>query len=338
MTNESLATYANYALASAALVLTLAMLGFALYLARAVPVREEAAARTADRVGARSGAGRGGVDLADRDADGEGSSGAATRADAASAADEPEQTSLRGRQAAGIAGSLTWLGTGLLLLSSVLRGLAVERFPLGNLFEFSVVGCLFAVATFSAVSLRRDVRWLGLFVTGFVVLVLMVAQTAWYVPADELVPSLKSYWLPIHVTVATLAVGICVVAAIVSALYLLSDRQAVSPRFWAKLPPAPQLEKLSYALHIIAFPLWTFTIIAGAIWAHEAWGAYWNWDPKEVWSFVIWVVYAAYLHARATKNTSRRTANWIALAGFACIVINYTVVNFYFIGQHSYAQ
>ena len=104
------------------------------------------------------------------------------------------------------------------------------------------------------------------------------------------------------------------------------------------MPPAATLEKLSYSLHIIGFPLWTFTLIAGAIWAREAWGAYWNWDPKEVWTFVIWTVYAAYLHARATKNTSRRTANWIAIAGFVCIVINYTVVNFYFIGQHSYAQ
>lgn len=316
MTDETYATYANYALASAALIFTLAMLGFALYLARAVPVREVATARTKERVAA----GAGGSEVV--------------------AAEEPEpaQTPLKARQAAGIAGTFTILGTGLLLLSTVLRGLAVDRVPLGNLFEFSVVGCFFTAAVFVVASLRRDLRWLGVFVTAFVVLVLMVASTAWYVEADELVPSLKSYWLPIHVTVATLSVGIFVVGAIISALYLLSDRRAFSETFWDKLPPAPQLEKLSYGLHIIAFPLWTFTVIAGAIWAHEAWGAYWNWDPKEVWSFVIWIVYAAYLHARATKNTSRRTTNWIALAGFACIVINYTVVNFYFIGQHSYAQ
>ncbi|HCE60789.1 MAG TPA: c-type cytochrome biogenesis protein CcsB [Janibacter terrae] len=320
MTNEMLAQYANYALASAALVITVAMLCFALYLAQAVPVRERAQAET--RAGAKVPAGVG--------------AGPATGEEPPSS--EVAETPARARKAAGIAGSLSWLGALLLLVSFACRGFAVERFPLGNLFEFSVAGAFFAMATFSVVGLRRDVRWLGVFVTAFVVLLLMVASTAWYVEADEVVPSLKSYWLPIHVTVATLSVGIFVVGAIISALYLMSDRGVGGERFWRKLPPAAALEKLSYSLHIIGFPLWTFTLIAGAIWAREAWGAYWNWDPKEVWTFVIWTVYAAYLHARATKNTSRRTANWIAIAGFACIVINYTVVNFYFIGQHSYAQ
>ncbi|WP_068425672.1 c-type cytochrome biogenesis protein CcsB [Janibacter terrae] len=320
MTNEMLAQYANYALASAALVITVAMLCFALYLAQAVPVRERAEAET--RAGAKVPAGVG--------------AGPATGEEPPSS--EVAETPARARKAAGIAGSLSWLGALLLLVSFACRGFAVERFPLGNLFEFSVAGAFFAMATFSVVGLRRDVRWLGVFVTAFVVLLLMVASTAWYVEADEVVPSLKSYWLPIHVTVATLSVGIFVVGAIISALYLMSDRGVGGERFWRKLPPAAALEKLSYSLHIIGFPLWTFTLIAGAIWAREAWGAYWNWDPKEVWTFVIWTVYAAYLHARATKNTSRRTANWIAIAGFACIVINYTVVNFYFIGQHSYAQ
>lgn len=323
MTNEMLAQYANYALASAAMVITVAMLCYALYLARAVPMREPA---TADaKVPATVGGGP--ADAADVDeVDGDETEGGVA------------ETSLRARKAAGIAGTLSWLGAGFLLLSSVLRGLAVDRFPLGNLFEFSVVGAFFAMATFCVAATRRDLRWLGVFVTAFVTLLLMVASTAWYVEADELVPSLKSYWLPIHVTVATLSVGIFVVGAIVSALYLLSDKEVGGERFWRKVPPAQALEKFSYSLHIIGFPLWTFTLIAGAIWAREAWGAYWNWDPKEVWTFVIWTVYAAYLHARATKNASRRSANWIALAGFACIVINYTVVNFYFIGQHSYAQ
>lgn len=319
MTNEMLAQNANYALASAAFVITVAMLCYALYLAQAVPVRERES--THSRVPATVGGGS---------ADGE--------TPTSHEGGVPAETPVRARKVAGIAGSLSWLGAGLLLLSCVFRGLAVDRFPLGNLFEFSIAGAFFAMVTFCVASTRRDLRWLGVFVTAFAALLLMVASTAWYVEADELVPSLKSYWLPIHVTVATLSVGIFAVGAIVSGLYLLSDRQVGGERFWRKLPPAPTLEKFSYSLHIIGFPLWTFTLIAGAIWAREAWGAYWNWDPKEVWTFIIWTVYAAYLHARATKNTPRRTANWIALAGFACIVINYTVVNFYFIGQHSYAQ
>lgn len=319
MTNEMLAQNANYALASAALIITVAMLCYALYLAQAVPVREQVA--TSAKVPATVGGGADGAIAP------EGEGGGA-----------PVETPARARKAAGIAGSLSWLGAALLLLSCVFRGLAVERFPLGNLFEFSIAGSFFTMAVFCIAGTRRDVRWLGVFVTAFVTLILMVASTAWYVEADELVPSLKSYWLPIHVTVATLSVGIFIVGAIISALYLMSDRGIGGEKFWRKLPEAKALEKLSYSLHIIGFPLWTFTLIAGAIWAREAWGSYWNWDPKEVWTFVIWTVYAAYLHARATKNTSRRTANWIALAGFACIVINYTVVNFYFIGQHSYAQ
>ena len=319
MNNEMLAQFANYALASAALVITVAMLGYALYLAQAVPVREAAEVDATAKVAATVG-------------------GPAVSEGGVAPAESVAETPLRARKAAGIAGTLSWLGAGLLLLSCVLRGLAVERFPLGNLFEFSIAGAFFAIAVYCVASLRRDLRWLGVFVTAVVTLLLMVASTAWYVEADELVPSLQSYWLPIHVTVATLSVGVFTVGAIVSALYLLSDRQIGSERFWRKLPAAPALEKFSYSLHIIGFPLWSFTLIAGAIWAREAWGSYWNWDPKEVWTFVIWTVYAAYLHARATKNTSRRAANWIAIAGFACIIINYTVVNFYFIGQHSYAQ
>ncbi len=319
MMNETLAQYANLALASAAFVITVAMLCYALYLAQAVPMREREV--TAAKVPATVG---GGSSAADDVAEREG--------------DAPAETPVRARKAAGIGGSLAWLGAGLLLLSCVFRGLAVDRAPLGNLFEFSIAGAFFAMATFCVASTRRDLRWLGVFVTALVTLLLMVASTAWYVEADELVPSLKSYWLPIHVTVATLSVGIFLVGAIISGLFLLSDREIGGERFWRKLPAAPALEKLSYSLHIIGFPLWTFTLIAGAIWAREAWGSYWNWDPKEVWTFVIWTVYAAYLHARATKNTSRRTANWIAVAGFVCIIINYTVVNFYFIGQHSYAQ
>ena len=318
MTDEILATNANYALWSAILVLTLAMIGYALHLAWTVPQRD------AVEVPVREPVAVGG--------------GTADVTDVAKGDDAAVGESARARKAAGIASTLSWLGAMLLLASALLRGVATQRAPLGNLFEFSVAGAFFAMATFCVWSTRRDLRWLGVFVTAPVVLLLGVASTAWYTEADELVPSLKSYWLPIHVTVATLSVGIFIVGAVMAALYLMSDRQVGGERFWRKLPPAAALERLTYSLHIVAFPLWTFTLIAGAIWAREAWGAYWNWDPKEVWTFVIWVVYAAYLHARATKNTPRRTANWIALAGFACIVINYTVVNFYFIGQHSYAQ
>ena len=103
------------------------------------------------------------------------------------------------------------------------------------------------------------------------------------------------------------------------------------------LPTPGALERHAYGLHIVAFPLWTFTLIAGAIWAAQAWGRYWNWDPKEVWTFVIWVVYAAYLHARATTGWQPPDGAWIALAGYGCIILNFAVVNVFFVGQHSYS-
>lgn len=152
-------------------------------------------------------------------------------------------------------------------------------------------------------------------------------------------PSLQSYWLVIHVTVAVLATAVFTIGAAATAIYLAKDalqragRASVLDRF----PPTPAIERTAYGLHIVAFPLWTFTLIAGAIWARQAWASYWNWDPKEVWTFVIWVVYAAYLHSRATSGISRQTASYIALAGYACVIVNFAVVNVFFVGQHSYS-
>ncbi|GAA3609048.1 c-type cytochrome biogenesis protein CcsB [Marihabitans asiaticum] len=349
--NETLAIYANYALYSAVGVLTLAMIAYAVYLAGAVPAAErdaEAAVEADDA--ARSARARARAEQvaalagAPASADPRGASDERSPSTDPPTAADPRGTSdersgadpERARVGAGIGGALSWLGTGLLLLSLVLRGLSVERAPLGNLFEFSVAGGFFAMLAYCLVPLRRGMHWLGLFVLAPVTLLLWLAGTIWYTEAAELVPSLDSYWLVIHVSIATLATGLSIVGAVLAALFLIRDR-ASKRSFWAKLPAAPKLERLSYGMNVVAFPMWTFTLIAGAIWARQAWSSYWNWDPKEVWTFVIWVVYAAYLHARVTKNADRRTVAWIALAGFACIVINYTIVNFYFVGQHSYA-
>ena len=339
MTNEALATYANYALYSAVGVLTLAMIAYAVYLAGAVPAAEREAALAdedeaataraqarAERVAALTGGG-GTTTVARAEA---------PEVDAASDTPSPQGDPEKARKGAGIGGALAWLGTGLLVVSVLLRGLSVERAPLGNIFEFSVAGSAVAMLIFCLGPLRKGMHWLGLFVLAPISLLLWVAGTLWYTEAAELVPSLDSYWLVIHVSAAVLATGLSIVGGVLAALFLVRDR-ASARSFWAKLPAAPQLERLSYGMHVVAFPLWTFALITGAVWARQAWSSYWNWDPKEVWTFVIWVVYAAYLHARVTRNANRRTVAWIAIAGFACIVINYTIVNFYFVGQHSYA-
>jgi cytochrome c-type biogenesis protein CcsB len=325
MTNETLAGYANLSLYSAMAVFTIAMVCHAIYLAALLPARDHLRGQAVDRdselvaAGAGAGPGVGSPVPPARPAGGELSS--------------------RARTAAGIASTTTWLGGFLLVLSVALRGVAVHRWPLGNMFEFAVMGSMFTVLAYSIWSTRRDLRWLGLFITGPVLLVLGMAVAVWYTEASELMPSLRSYWLVIHVTVATLATAVFTIGAALTVVYLLKDafersgRASVLDRF----PETPAIERTAYSLHIVAFPLWTFTLIAGAIWARQAWASYWNWDPKEVWTFVIWVVYAAYLHSRATSGISRQTASFIALAGYACIIVNFAVVNVFFVGQHSYS-
>ena len=325
MTDTTLAQLSNTAIYSAMVVLTLAMLGYAVYLARLVPGRERASVPAVAQ---------------ERELVTAGSGDVVTDA-TASSPEEVEAEPVAARKAGGVAWMLTLLGTALVVAGVVLRAAEVHRWPLGNMYEFAIVGSMFVLLSYCAWSTRRDLRWLGLFVVTPVLLTLGLAITVWYTDASELMPSLRSVWLAIHVSVATLSVAVFTIGFSLGILYLVQDRlESAAPRrptFMDRLPDARALERLTYAAHIVAFPLWTFTVIAGAIWARQAWGSYWNWDPKEVWSFVIWVVYAAYLHARATTGWKRQNAVWIALAGFGCILVNFAVVNVFFVGQHSYS-
>ncbi|AKU17985.1 c-type cytochrome biogenesis protein CcsB [Luteipulveratus mongoliensis] len=323
-TNTGLADASTNSLYASAVVLTLAMLAFGFDLAQA-PGRE-----------ARAAARRTSAAESEGEVTGEGATAVLTRA-------EPDDEAPEKRQWAGIGMSLSWLGTLLLIACVALRGGAVHRPPLGNMYEFATVGASFTMVAYLIWSLRRDVRWLGVFITGPVLLVEMLAAIVFYTDATQLLPSLKSYWLSIHVTVATLSIGLFTIGFSLTILHLIQQRLEEKPsdhravQFMKALPSSQRLDRLGYSVHIIAFPLWTFTLIAGAIWAQEAWGHYWNWDPKEVWTFVIWVVYAAYLHARVTAGWNSRRASYIALVGFACIIVNYCVVNVFFVGQHSYS-
>jgi cytochrome c-type biogenesis protein CcsB len=247
----------------------------------------------------------------------------------------------------GIAVALTWLAFALHLGGVVARGASVHRAPWGNMYEFSVSGAVVVTAVFLAVLSRRDVRYLGTFVVGPVLLTLGLAVTVLYTRAAQLVPALQSFWLVIHVSVAFIASALFTLAFSTTVIQLVQERRELARaagrepargRFMDNLPGSVELERSSYRLHAIAFPLWTFTVMAGAIWAEHAWGRYWNWDPKEVWSFVIWVVYAGYLHARATRGWDGRRSAYLALAGYGCILFNFLVVNIFFVGLHSYAK
>ncbi len=264
-----------------------------------------------------------------------------------SAPTAPAPVSAGGTPLAGrLAVAVTCLGWLVHLAEVITRGLASGRVPWGNMYEFSSAVSLIAVGAFLLLLTRQPVRWLGLFVLLPVVLYLGLAGTVLFVSAGPLVPALNSYWIKIHVAAAILATGTFVVGGVVTVLHLLrrrherrasiAGRPARSESMLDRLPEAAALERTAHRLISFAFPIWTFAIIAGAIWAESAWGRYWGWDPKETWSFVTWVMYAAYLHARSTASW-RKAAPYVALAAFVGLLINYYVVNTVIAGLHSYA-
>ena len=252
-----------------------------------------------------------------------------------------------GRKAAGIATALTLLAFVLELGAVLARAVAVQRVPWGNMHEFTLTTSTVVAGAFLVVALRdRSKQVLGVFVVPCVLLALGLSVTVLYADAAELIPALKSGWLVVHVMAAMIATGAFALGALLSALYLVkerSDRRVASaeidgPGWVARLlPEAAPMDRLAYRINAFTFPLWTFAVIAGAIWAENAWGRYWGWDPKEVWAFITWVVYAAYLHARATAGWKARGSAWIALAGFGCLMFNYFGINLFVTGLHSYS-
>jgi cytochrome c-type biogenesis protein CcsB len=242
--------------------------------------------------------------------------------------------------------ALTLLGMALHLAGVVTRGIAAHRAPWGDMYEFVTALSCVAVIFFVALMLRYRVWRLGVFVTGAVVVALGLAETVIYTPVGPLVPALNSYWLVIHVAAMTLSVGIFFVAAVLGIVYLFAERwsrQVAAGRgdpdhgIFRKLPGAGQLDQLAYRTVVFGFPVWTFGIIAGAIWADQAWGRYWGWDPVETFAFITWVVYACFLHARATAGWRGRRATYIQLLAFACLLFNVLVVQVFVTGLHSYA-
>ncbi|GMA32405.1 c-type cytochrome biogenesis protein CcsB [Litorihabitans aurantiacus] len=246
---------------------------------------------------------------------------------------------VRGR-AVGIAMSTFTLGAFLLVAGAATRGIAAGRVPWANMYEFTVASIVVSSALFLGINRRRDVRFLGTFVSLVAVLGLFLALAVLYTEPNAVQPALQSYWLVIHVAIATSSMGVFGVAAVVSGLQLAKERtlaRGTSGRIMQSLPTAADLERLAFRINAVGFVLWTFVLISGAIWAEHAWGRYWGWDAKETWSFIIWVVYAAYLHARSTRGWEGRRAAWFSVAGFASILINYYVVNLFVNSLHSYS-
>jgi cytochrome c-type biogenesis protein CcsB len=208
------------------------------------------------------------------------------------------------------------------------------------MYEFSSMVCLIAVTSYLLLLTRQRVRYLGGFVMLPVVLYLGLAGTVLYAPAAPLVPALNSYWIKIHVVGAMSASGIFMLGFVCTVLYLFRaswERRHPGAASSGRLPSAATLDRVAYRVNALAFPVWTFAVMAGAVWAEAAWGRYWGWDPKETWSFITWVIYAGYLHARATAGWKGRRAAYLAIAGFASLMVTYYAVNIWISGLHSYA-
>jgi cytochrome c-type biogenesis protein CcsB len=240
--------------------------------------------------------------------------------------------------------SVAYLGIGFLLACIVLRGLATLRVPWGNMYEFINLTCLCGLVAGAVVLRRAQYRPLWVFLLMPVLILLTVSGRWLYTNAAPVMPALQSYWLPIHVSVVSLGSGVFLVAGIASILFLLRTSRLGDPdtagalaRIVQRFPDAQTLDRIAYRTTIFAFPVFGFGVIFGAIWAEEAWGRYWGWDPKETVSFVAWVIYAAYLHARSTAGWRDRKAAWINVAGFVAMVFNLFFVNLVTVGLHSYA-
>lgn len=240
--------------------------------------------------------------------------------------------------------AVVYLGIGLLLACLVLRGLATMRVPWGNMYEFINLTCLCGLIAGAIVLRRPQFRALWVFLLLPVLILLTVSGRWLYTNAAPVMPALQSYWLPIHVSVVSLGSGVFLVAGIASILFLLrtsrlgdAGAEGGLARIVHRLPDAQTLDRIAYRTTIFAFPVFGFGVIFGAIWAEEAWGRYWGWDPKETVSFIAWVIYAAYLHARSTAGWRDRKAAWINVAGFVAMVFNLFFVNLVTVGLHSYA-
>jgi cytochrome c-type biogenesis protein CcsB len=243
-----------------------------------------------------------------------------------------------GRLALGVTG----LAAAAHLATAVTRALEAGRLPWGNMYEFVVMATFVGVAAWLAIAfLHPEVRHLGLFVTLVLVLLTGVAGLVLHTPVGPVVPALDSYWFVVHIGAAALSSGLFLVGFAATVMYLLRAGYDAGKRgglypFGRYIADAEAVERLAFRMHAFAFPIWTFAVAAGSIWAEAAWGRYWGWDPKETWAFISWIVYAGYLHARATPSVQRRTAAWIAIIGWATMLMNLFGVNIFFTGLHSY--
>jgi cytochrome c-type biogenesis protein CcsB len=310
-------------------VLSLSLFAFSFHLARLASNQAEAreAAKAAKAMVSVS---AGGAEVADE-------------APAAAAGSSPEKISKIER----VAIALLVLATLTLGVGVILRGIAANRVPWANMYEYTISGVFVVLIIYLIAMVQRDLRFIATLITGSSLLFLGTATTLFYVEVQTLMPALQSFWLVIHVMVAIMATAFFNIGAALHAAYLIKTARSVNTaesggglvlkRVFDLFPNVQSLDRWAYRSNILGFVFWTFTLIAGAIWAERAWHRYWGWDTKEVWTFIIWVLYAGYLHAKATRGWDGRRAAYLGLIAFGAVIFNFTIVNMFFEGLHVYS-
>jgi cytochrome c-type biogenesis protein CcsB len=248
------------------------------------------------------------------------------------------------RRAVGRAGdALAWTGVVLQTLAMAARWVESHRMgighaPLSNLYESMVFFSWTTAGIYLFFVRKFKDRLLGAFVMPLVFLTL-ASTSLMNREIQPLVPALQSNWLTAHVITCFLGYAAFAVAFALSILYLMKSRQGEGSHGFLRthLPPADLLDDFSYRIIAVGFPMLTLGIITGAAWANSAWGSYWSWDPKETWSLIVWLIYAAYLHARIARGWKGKRAAWLSIFGFAATLFCYLGVNLLLSGLHSYA-
>jgi len=211
--------------------------------------------------------------------------------------------------------------------------------PLSNMYESLIFFSWTIVLVYLILELKYRQKIIGVFVTPFAFIAIALTSIIPGIDAKitPLVPALQSNWLTIHVTTCFFGYASFAVSFGISILYLIRDRKGVQQEGASKwLPSTLILDEINYKSIVIGFPMLTLGIITGAAWANYAWGSYWSWDPKETWSLITWFIYAAFLHARLTRDWRGRKAAILSVIGFTAVLFTYFGVNYLISGLHSY--
>ena len=247
------------------------------------------------------------------------------------------------RKWAGMTQALVWVGVALHLVAFVTRGLGANRFPLGNLYEYILFMTAVIMVVAATVVQRKGWYTVWPWLLFPMVVAMFLNSTVFHMQAAPVVPALQSYWLPVHVSSVSIGASIGLVSGVFALLYLLrmwqprGQEHGVFGAIARPLPDAKTLDQIAYKTAVVTLPLFGIGIVFGAIWAEVAWGRFWGWDAKETVSMITWILYAAYLHARATAGWKSTAAAWINVFAMAMTIFNMTYVNTVIAGLHSYA-